>query len=133
MKIYLRWVFLVPAILATSIVLAFFADYLRARFGWWREPVLGFVCAFGWVASAYLTAPARKIPTAVISFVAGVLLAWHFLGRAMYPESYGALAYQPTYLPFVAALAGGVLSLLGCVLYALKSARDGADVPRTSA
>jgi hypothetical protein len=80
-------------------------------FGMWEEPMAGFFAAFGTVSMAYLSAPCRKKQFALIVFLLGALCAWLLIGNSWYPESYPAKAYQPTYLPFVITLFGGLVPL----------------------
>jgi hypothetical protein len=51
--------------------------------------------------------------------------AWRLIGRSDFPESYGALAYQPTYVPFLATLGGGVAALaLALVIHRRRGSRE---------
>ncbi len=77
----------------------------------WDTPIAGGAAAFSVVLAAYLFAPVRKVRTSSIAFVIGAFVAWIFIGHSVYPESYAALAYQPTYLPFACSLIGGIFGL----------------------
>ena len=98
------------------IVGAFFASGIFAGWGagvlhLWDTPIAGCVAAFSVVLTAYLTAPAHRIWAACLTFAAGAIVAWHFIGNSVYPESYGSMGYQPTHLPFLSTLSGGLAAL----------------------
>ena len=103
--------------------LAIFAVFVSVLFGMsvvtsalqiWFEPVGGFVLAAAWVITAYLTAADYKIITALMAFAAGTALACRLLGYSWWPEGYDK-AYEPTFIPFAATLAGGILAVLASV------------------
>lgn len=98
--------------------------------GWlhlWALPIIGFVAAFGVVLTAYLFAPAYRLGAAFVALCAGAAAAWRLVGHEDFPANYGSLAYQPTYIPFLAALAGGVAALaLGYALHRRRARKLGA-------
>lgn len=89
----------------------------------WSEPAAGFCSALAVVLTAYVSAPVHKQRAAGAAFLLGAALAWYLLRGAFYPESYRALAYQPTMIPLLATLAGGALGLLLTGLLARRRAR----------
>jgi hypothetical protein len=88
--------------------------------GWlhlWETPITGCIAAFGVVMSAYLFAPSYRLTSALVAFAVGAAAAWKLIGHEDFPESYGPLAYQPTHIPFIATLGGGIAALaLACAL-----------------
>ena len=97
------------AFLGAGIAGAVAADAL----GIWAEPVAGACAAFAVVLSAYLFAPAGRLRVAFAALVLGALAAWHIVGDASFPESYGGQAYLPTELPLICTI-GAALLALGC-------------------
>ena len=83
--------------------------------GRWELPASGFAAALAVVITAYMTAPSKRASFACSGFVVGAITAsWIFSDGSWYPESYGNLAYQKTYLPLWLTLAGGIVGLM-CV------------------
>ena len=66
------------------------------------------------VLATYLSAPYRKFQAACVALLAGSITAWIVLEPSWYPDSeqYHPLAYQPTHLPLIATLAGGLVGLV---------------------
>ena len=82
--------------------------------GFWYRPGAGFAAALAVVLATYLSAPYRKFQAACVALLAGSITAWIVLEPSWYPDSeqYHPLAYQPTHLPLIATLAGGLVGLV---------------------
>ena len=96
---------------------SFITDYL----GLWHLPGAGFAAALAVVLTTYFASPSHKFRSSCIALLVGAVVAWIFIEPSWYPDTrrYGDLAYQPTHLPFVATLTGGILGLL--VAFLLRS------------
>lgn len=80
----------------------------------------GFCAAFSVVSTAYLSVPKFRNESCTIVFVVGTFAAWFILEPSYYPENYQELAYQPSHLPFISTIAGGIFGLIACLLVAAR-------------
>lgn len=94
--------------------------FIASSFGFWELPVAGFCAAFSVVSTAYLSVPKFRNESCIIVFVVGTFAAWFILEPSYYPENYQELAYQPSHLPFISTIAGGIFGLIACLLVAAR-------------
>ncbi|GLQ30909.1 hypothetical protein [Litoribrevibacter albus] len=92
--------------------------------GFWHLPVAGFFAAFGTVTLAYFSVPNYKDKIAYGILLVGSMLAWLLLEPSNYPSSYEDKAYQPTHIPFLVTVIGGIVALVLCVFPASKRAKN---------
>jgi hypothetical protein len=111
---WLRWFCLPPALFAIFLFLGLALAFLNSFLRLWFEPAAGFILALVWVLSAHLIAPDRKPIASAMAFGIGTMLAWQFIGDSWYPENHPK-AYQPTHLPIMVTIAGGVLGFAGSI------------------
>ena len=112
-----EWTKAALATLGAFIASGVAAGLLAGALHVWATPVEGFVAAFAVVIAAYVFAPGAKVSAATLVLAAGAIAAWKLIGHSDFPESYGELAYQPTQIPFLATIAGGLLAwLVACLL-----------------
>lgn len=76
-----------------------------------RLAIVGAVAAIGTVLGACVAAPSARRAVAVLSFAAGVWVAWRLLGHWYFPESHPR-AYSRSHIPFVGTVLGGVGGVL---------------------
>lgn len=109
-----QWIVAGLAVFGAFFLAAIAGAVVAEKLGVWHVPGAGFLAALAVVVTAYLAAPRRRTLSACAVFAIGALVAWSMLEPAFYPESerYGALAYQSTHLPVVAACAGGIVGLI---------------------
>ncbi len=99
-----------------SIVGAFFifgisSGLISGYFGFWEKPISGFFAAFTTVFMAYISAPKYKKIYAILFFVLGAIAAYFALEPSFYPVSHPN-AYEPTHLPLIVTLSGGVIAIV---------------------
>ncbi|TZF83346.1 hypothetical protein [Cognatilysobacter lacus] len=112
-----EWTKALLATLGAFIVAGVAAGFVAGALHVWATPIEGFVAAFVVVLAAYALAPSLKVPAASLTLAVGAAAAWKLIGHSDFPESYGELAYQPTQIPFLATIAGGLLAwLIACLL-----------------
>ena len=89
-------------------------SFITDALGFWHMPGAGFAAAFAVVVTTFFASPSRNFQLACLSLVVGGLVAWRVLEPSSYPdmERYRDIAYQPTHLPLIATLSGGLLGLL---------------------
>ncbi len=114
-----RWALLAPVVGAALVAAGVLGSLLGAALGVWDTPWIGALCAATVVSVSCAVAPARRRLVASVALLMGAALAWRLLRPpSFYPESYGELAYQPTYVPILATYAAGLAAWLVCVLRA---------------
>ena len=118
------WSLAVLAIFGAFFIAGLTGSFITDYFGLWHLPGAGFAAALAVVVTTYIASPSHKFRSSFIALLVGAVVAWIFIEPYWYPESknYGDLAYQPTHLPFVATLAGGVLGLLFAFLLRSRAA-----------
>jgi len=120
----LRWTVLVPATATAFVAAGVAGSVLGSVLGVWGEPLIGAFTAGAFVAVPFWIAPSQRRLVATAALVVGAALAWRLVGPpSSYPEGYGELAYQPTYLPIVATYVAGAVTWTGCVLLARAGSR----------
>jgi hypothetical protein len=109
----LRWTLMVVVVIASFVVAGFVGAFVAEALGLWFVPSIGFIAAFAVVLATYLSAPTRKLTSALVAMLVGAVVAWLLAQPSYFPASYGeGLAYEPTYLPIVVTYVGGLLGLL---------------------
>ena len=118
------WSLAVLAIFGAFFIAGLAGSFITDYFGLWHLPGAGLSAAFAVVVTAYVASPSHKLRSSFVALLVGAFVAWVFIEPYWYPETanYGDLAYQPTHLPFVATLAGGVLGLLSAFLLRSRTA-----------
>ncbi|WP_020405387.1 hypothetical protein [Hahella ganghwensis] len=106
-----RWVVAFFAVFGAFVFCGVGGFLIASLFGVWGLPVAGFFAAFSVVVLTYISAPKYQLPLVSIVFLVGCVLAWIILKDGHYPESYSEKAYQQTYLPFLATILGGMISV----------------------
>lgn len=85
--------------------------------GVWETPVAGTAAAFFVVLAAYVFAPSHRLAVALVVPLSGAFAAWKLVGQSDFPESYGPYAYQPTRIPFLSTIIGGLAAFaMACFL-----------------
>jgi hypothetical protein len=107
-----QWVIAAFAVFGAFVACGFAAAAIAWQFRWWDTPLAGFCAAFAAVWVTYLSAPSRKCSLAGSVLAFGSVIAWFALDSSYYPEIFPSLAYQPTRIPFIATVIGGVLGLV---------------------
>lgn len=115
--IVIRWLGLIPAIVFTFLVSALAASLAVRYMGYWDFPAVGFISASSVVLVTYLVSPRYKLWLVAVTFGVGAVFAWKLLVPSWYPESYGLLAYQKSYVPIIYTILGGGLALMLCTVY----------------
>ena len=108
------WIFAFLAVAGAFFLAGFMGSLVTDILGFWHIPGAGFAAAFVVVVTTFFASPTRKFQLSCLALVVGGITAWIILEPSWYPEMerYGSLAYQPTHLPFIATLIGGILGLL---------------------
>jgi len=120
----LRWFALGPGVLAAFVTVGLLAVFVSDAVGVWNEPVVGAAGAVVFVFAGYLLAPAFTLEVATCALIAGAILAWQLIPPpSFYPETYGAQAYTPTYLPIVATYGAGLMSWCACFVWSRRRVR----------
>ena len=120
----LRWTVLVPATATAFVAAGVVGSVLGSVLGVWGEPLIGALAAGVFVAVPFWIAPSQRRLVATAALAVGAALAWRLVGPpSSYPEGYGDLAYQPTYLPIVATYVAGAVTWTGCALLARAGSR----------
>ena len=100
---------------------------IRRSFRWLLIPVAAFlatdtrvgltyaIAAFLFVGAA-LIAPTRRALTAIVLYACGAALAWSQLNDWYFPEGHPR-GYQPSRVPLVLTLLGGIVGVLAVVVY----------------
>lgn len=105
-----RWLplpFLIPiAFFVGSLAGAIVAGTFRA----WDLPTIGFCAAIAVVFTGHHTAPTHRFGVSVVLLLIGGVAAYLLVGRSCYPEGYEK-AYEPTYIPLLTTLFGGLLGV----------------------
>ncbi len=107
-----HWILAALAVLGAFLIAGIAGSAATKALGFWHLPGAGFSAALAVVLSAYFSVPSRRFLCACCAFAIGAAVAWMLLEPSWYPESYGALAYQPTHLPVIATYLGGVAGLV---------------------
>ena len=109
-----RWFLALFAVAGAFFIAGIAGAIVADLAGFWYRPGAGFAAALAVVVSTYIVVPSRKFQLSCLALVVGTVAAWIILEPSWYPgrEPYGAMAYQPTHLPFVATLSGGIAGLL---------------------
>ncbi len=118
-----QWVISAFAISGAFFLCGFGGALIADLTGLWDKPLAGFFAAFGVVSIAYLSAPSKNREFSLLVFIVGCLCAWFLVGSSWYPESYPSKAYQPTHLPFIVTVLGGLVSLAIC-LFPLRRRKE---------
>lgn len=111
-----KWSIAVFAVIGAFFSFGIFGAGVASLLGVWETPVAGFFAAFGVVVVTYISVPSRSRISAATVFLVGCAVAWTVLEPSSYPELYERKAYQPTHLPLVITLLGGVTAFGVCVL-----------------
>ena len=107
-----RWLLSLFAVLGAFVFCGLGGAVLADVIEVWQTPVAGFCAAFAVVAVAYLSAPARAKGYALGIAVVGTVIACLILRDQVYPETYGELAYQTSWIPLISTIAGGLAALV---------------------
>jgi hypothetical protein len=102
----LRWVLLPIGVLAAFAVGALAGERVGVVLQVWTTPPAVFLAACLMILAAYIIAPRYKLQVAAVTLLPVVTVAWHQLEPSVDPRT-----YEPTHLPFLAALAGGLVGL----------------------
>ena len=113
-----RWIVAFFSVAGAFFLCGIGGSFIASLFGCWELPVAGFCAAFSVVSTAYLSVPKFRNESCIIVFVMGTFAAWFILEPSYYPEGYQELAYQPSHLPFIITVAGGISALVACLLVA---------------
>jgi hypothetical protein len=116
------WILAILAVSGAFLVAGIAGSIVTGMLGFWDLPGAGFCAAMAVVLATFYAAPQRSLLITCSVFAAGAAAAWFFLEPSWYPENYGALAYQPTHLPFIVTCSGG---LVGLVLVGVLRFRSG--------
>ena len=118
------WSLAVLAIFGAFFIAGLAGSFITDYFGLWHLPGAGLSAAFAVVVTAYVASPSHKLRSSFVTLLVGAFVAWVFIEPYWYLETanYGHLAYQPTHLPFVATLSGGILGLLSAFLLRSRTA-----------
>lgn len=111
-----KWVISLFSIAGAFVICGIGGAAIADLFDIWERPVAGFFAAFGVVTLAYLSAPVRNRSYSTLIFVIGAICAWLITGESWWPEDYVTRAYQPTYMPFIITVTGGLIPL-AIILY----------------
>jgi hypothetical protein len=111
-----QWVICIFSIIGAFVSCGIGGALLAGLFDVWELPIAGFCAAFAVVSMTYIAAPSNNRFFASFALVSGGVFAWLILEPSSYPESYEALAYQPTHMPLVSTLLGGVIAYLICIM-----------------
>ena len=118
-----KWIISGFAIIGAFLSVGIGAYGIASIFSIWTTPYAGFSAAFGAVYIAGITAPKNFKAYSIFVFILGILIAYLALHNYTYPESYTGKEYQPTLIPLIATLFGGILGLIINLVF-LKGANN---------
>ena len=114
MSAFKPWLLAFFAVSGAFFIAGLTGSFITDALGFWHIPGAGFAAALAVVVTTFFASPSRKFQLACLSLIVGSLVAWRVLEPSSYPdmERYRDIAYQPTHLPVIATLSGGVFGLL---------------------
>lgn len=106
-----KWVTFIFAVIGAFVACGVGGIVIAWILGSWEIPIAGFCAAFGTVAIAFVSAPSHRTLATFAVFFVGAVLAWFMVEPSWYPQAYADNAYQPTHMPFIVTVSGGLVSL----------------------
>ena len=106
-----KWLLSILAIVGAFFICGIGGFFLASSISVWDTPVAGFIAAFSVVSVSYLSAPVNPKVYSSSVFVLGALLAFNMLKGETYPVSFEGRAYQPTLVPYICTIIGGLIPI----------------------
>ena len=107
----MKWVLFLMGYLAVSIGVPILTTFSLRSILCWKEPIVGPITAIAVVVYSYFASPKYRVPSVIVGFIVGALLAYQIPDMHWYPECHPE-AYMRTNLPLAITYVFGLVAVI---------------------